>query len=360
MSGYLGECGSGCVIEGVKQTVLFKRDFTQAPAQDNFDEDYTVIFGSDGVVTFDNGGLNVNSNPFTATVPVGNEHVKWLRYYKNPIQIKSKGETIYKGVIAGKQHFLEDSSGNLVIPGDFSGRYRNAREDIRLCSAALNVLDQDNWNVYDWFISDEKIFPFYERLPFGWPGNGTANPDKLYGAFSSAGPPIQRTDDPENDFMHIAIGINPEENYVRWYVNGSVVFQIDRPGIHPSDEFRLLEHGGPPLLSIPNQIFIGFGTFSLLDMTLPNNYSRELVDAPFVDNQAASALVQLEVEEMYVEPLPGLEGEPRDLINPAVAFSVVLGQYPDDNLQVKLFGQGSTLRVTRVEVCHLKPCEVKC
>lgn len=143
-------------------------------------------------------------------------------------------------------------------------------------------------------------------------------------------------------------------------MNGEVVYQVNRPGIHPPDEHRLLDHGGPETESIPSDICIGFGTFSLLDMALPYNYARELINAPFVDNQAESALVQIEYDEMYAELLPGTLGEPRDLIDPSTTFAVVLDTNPPFNMLFKLFGQGATLRVTNASLCFVKNCSVDC
>lgn len=163
MSRYSGSCSSGCKLEGTKTTTLFSRDFTTEADQESFDDDYSKSFGNDGVVTFDEGGLRVTSNPFTARVDIGNEHVKWLAYFDQSFPLQNGGETIYKTTIAGKQHFNE----SIPFPPAFNARVRNAHEDIRLCSAAMNIIDR--MNVYDWFLSDEKIYPFYERLPFVGP-----------------------------------------------------------------------------------------------------------------------------------------------------------------------------------------------
>ena len=93
MSRYSGSCSSGCKVEGTKTFTLFSRDFTSEADQESFDDDYAKVFGADGVVTFDEGGLRVTSNPFTATVDIGNEHVKWLRYFNQSFPLQRGGET---------------------------------------------------------------------------------------------------------------------------------------------------------------------------------------------------------------------------------------------------------------------------
>lgn len=308
-------------------------------------DDFNVVFGDDGVVTTNNEGLTVTSVPFTSTIPIGNEHVKWLHYYKNLVPLDKCYETIYEGGIAAKQSLPT------ALPSKFDGRVRNAQEDIRLCSGALNILDQQTWMVYDFFLSDEKIYAFYERLPFGWPAGDP--PDKTYAAFSNCIEVASRVADPLNDFVRLAIGINPSKGCVTWYVNGKEVFRVDRIGARLQDEYRLLEHGGPSEIVEQESISIGFGTFSLLDMALPYNYARQLTSG-LPENQAQSALVQLENSNIYAELYPGPNGEPRDLIDPAQTFAYVLNEEPDDNRAVKLFGQGATLRLQYIKVFQVK------
>lgn len=314
-------------------------------AKDGYNpDDFNVVFGNDGTTSTSVQGLTVTSVPFTSTIPVGNEHVKWLHYYKDTVTLDKCDETIYEGKIAVQQVLPS------VLPSKFAGRVRNAQEDIRLCSAALNILDQETWMVYDFFMSNEKIYAFYERLPFGWP---TQPFEKTYAAFSNCIEVASRAADPLNDFVTLAIGINTKKEYVKWYVNGKEVFKVVRPGLRLQDEYRMLEHGGPALKAEQKSISVGFGTFSLLDMALPYNYARQL-SSGLPLNQAQSALVQLDLTSIYAELYPGPNGEPRDLIDPAQTFAYVLNEEPDDNRAVKLFGQGAILKVEYIKVFVVK------
>jgi len=334
--------------------------------------DFPIIFGDDGMVTQNKSGLTISSTPFTFTISVGNEHPKWLHYYKNTFNVPCKGELIYEAKVAVRQDINLD-----IVPPILRSRIRNIQDDIRLCTAGINLLDQKTWMVADFFLSNQSIYAFYERLPFGRAGTPIPselsnlyerlpevdghNPPNDYAAFSNAIRVGSRTANPEKDFHKLAIGINRDKDYIKWYIDGKEVFRVDQIGTRLPDEYRLLEHGGQAQ-SVADElgpINIGFGTFSLLDMALPYNYSREYVQG---DSQAISQLVQLELDPPlpnypsgYAELYQGLTGKQRGLIDPSETFAVTLGQFPNDNQEIKLFGQGAVLRLKYIKV-YVKDC----
>ena len=82
-------------------------------------------------------------------------------------------------------------------------------------------------------------------------------------------------------------------------------------------------------------------------MQLPYNYARQLVDNDFGENQSASGLVQLDLVDTYGETLSGQSvGDDRPIVDP-----VALNQYPDNNKEMKLFGQGVAIRLQYFKVC---------
>lgn len=323
--------------------------------------DFDFVFGTDGVATADQTGLTVVSNPFSATVPVGNEHPKWLRYYKSTFPLCNTHEVVFEAEISAQQ-FIPASFGTTAETAAMIPRIRNVNDDIRLASAALNVLDPDTWMVFDFFMSNTAIYAFYERLPFGKPAfNGNVlTPLGDYAAFSNAIWVARRSgNNPLEEFSRLAIGIHRGKGIVTWYVDDTPVFSINTIGYRAHDEYRLLEHGGTEYKVDVKSVRVGFGTFSLLDMALPNNYARNYVidivppSPPLVNNReiAASALVQLDVTPNYRELYPNpLTGQERFLVNPAVTFAYVSNQYPNDNHDVKLFGQGAALKIKTLRV----------
>lgn len=301
------------------------------------------VFGTDGIISIDADGLTVNSNPFTTTIDIGNEHPKWLRYWNTPFTLSDDYEIYYETKIAVKQYINVDT-----LPAEFKSRIRSIDEDIRLCAGAINTLDPVTWSVCDIFLSNEKIYCFVERLPFGQtppPNNGTS-----YAAYSNCVAVVKRTGDPYNDFVKVAIGL--KKSGVAYYINDVLVFTVPRYGVRELDQERILDHQGIAEQIQVNSSFLGFGTFSLLDMQLPDNYARQLVVNDFNTNQSASGLVQLDITGAYGETLPGqLDGDNRPIVDPAQTWAVQLDQFPNHNRDYKLFGQGAVLRMKYFKVC---------
>lgn len=301
--------------------------------------DFPITFGNDGEISQSRDkGLTISSVPFTSTIPVGNEHPKWLHYYKETFCIPQYGEFRYEGVVSARQVIPVDK-----VPAPFVSRIRNIKEDIRLATAGINMYDPDTWMVFDFFLSDQNIYAFYERLPFG----KNVPPLGDYHAFSYAILVGSRTSEPESDFIRLAIGYSRETKTVTWYIDNKPVFFVNRIGLPLGDEYRILEHGGLSEVVDVEKLNVGFGTFSLLDMALPNNYARQLTEG---DSVAVSQLVQLEPVSAYRELYLGFTGEQRPILNPEGTFAVTLGEFPDDNRDIKLFGQGAILNVRSIQV----------
>lgn len=322
--------------------INFEYDFRMAYNPADFD----LVFGTDGVVTDDATGLTVNSVPFTVTIPLGIEHAKWLRYYNEVFPLCDTHEVIFEAEIAAQQVIPSDS-----IPTDIIPRIRDIRDDIRIASAAFNLIDLNTWMVFDFFLSDTAIYAVYERLPNGKPALGN------YAAFSSAIWVARRAGvDPLNEFVKLAIGIHKGLGIVTWYVNDIPVFSINTIGYRTHEEYRLIDYGGEEELVDVESVRVGFGTFSLLDAALPNNYARNYVTdvlplSPATRDISSSALVQLDLtntyRELFPNPITGLE---RPLVDPSVTFAYVLNETPDDNREVKLFGQGAILKIRVLRV----------
>lgn len=131
-----------------------------------------------------------------------------------------------------------------------------------------------------------------------------------YAAFSNAIWVGRRSGvSPLNDFSRLAIGIHKGKGIVTWYLDGTPVFSINIIGYRAHDEYRLLDHGGAETKVDVESVRFGFGTFSLLDMAMPNNYDRfRVVDLglnPQLREIASTALVQLDftADRSYFIPI---------------------------------------------------------
>ncbi|MEJ7733293.1 MAG: DUF6081 family protein, partial [Polyangiaceae bacterium] len=115
--------------------------------------------------------------------------------------------------------------------------------------------------VFDFFITNETVYALYERLPFGRPALGN------YAAFTFMIPVASAHPDNQN---HLKVTYNKSEGTVRWFVDDSEVFSVDKIGYLIDRDYMTIDHGGVEELVVPNQIDCGMGLFTLLDGHLPS------------------------------------------------------------------------------------------
>lgn len=314
--------------------------------------------GNDGAVALSNNELQINPTPtpYTLTVPQGVggglDHVKYLVYRNKQFTAPNDGsELVYEVEIAAKQTF----SASPIVPAALNGDVTNAQDDIRLCGGAMNCIDFETFMVFDVFFSNDTLYAFYERLPFGIPTWFTA-PDpttNTYHAFSHAIPIGKRKSnsgngnpnaDPLDDFVKVAIAYNKSKGYVRWLVDGIEKFRVERIGLALDRKYRILDHGGPGEIVSPNQLNFGFGLFTLLDMhnpNLPTYVSSGLTTSD-------TPLVQIGTASQFVNPrtMSDFTGTTYDTPDTFVDGASLAAN--------RLFGQGMQMRVRNWRVFTLK------
>ena len=334
--------------------------------------------GDDAVVAYDstNKYLDVNSGvggggftkTWTASIPDatgGLDHVKYLVYRNGAIPLPDNGdEFVYEAYIAAQTQPGTVPSGG--EPMDLG--VTNAGDDIRIAGAAINTIDYVSWIVCDIFFSNETIYAFYERLPFGKPSFGGAGPD--YHAFSHCIPIAKRNkDDPLSQFDKVAIAYNRAAGTVRYLVNDQEKFVVKDIGLPIDRKYRILDHAGPALKVDLQQTNVGFGTFTLLDMNNPVldslpaalagaaaggvvadsiNPNRPLVqlglDAQYIDPQRTDALTG---DDLAVGSAPNAESGDYDFLVKA-----------DADTSSRLFGNGARLRIKWLRTKFLSPAPV--
>lgn len=324
--------------------------------------------GDDGVATYNSteGYLEINSSTFTKLWtpgypdPIGGlDHVKYLVYQTTPFDLPDDGSEIVYSVTAAGQ--INPGT----VPASIADGVTNAGDDIRLAGCAINCIDYETWMVYDFFLSNETIYAFYERLPFGKPSFGGSGPD--YHAYSHAIPIAKRNkEDPLNQYNELSIAINRKNSIVRWLVDGEEKFRIKDIGLPIEREYRILDHDGPSLPAEPEFANFGFGTFTLLDMnnpvysTLPSAYATQAIQGGTGDDAIApnKPLVQLGLDPQYIDPqrTDALTGndlavgdEPR--INGGTFSFLSPIPAPD----ARLFGNGAILRIKSITVKRFFP-----
>lgn len=136
---------------------------------------------------------------------------------------------------------------------------RDVDADIRLGAATVNVMDFETGLVFDFWIGQSVVVPFYERLQV--PGAPTG-----YEAFTSVAEPMPRVPGAVHD---LAIVIDAVAATAAWEVDGVAVASVARLGRSDPVWTKVIDHGGEPLDAVPARVVVGLGLLTLLDSALP-------------------------------------------------------------------------------------------
>ncbi|EWC60655.1 hypothetical protein UO65_4079 [Actinokineospora spheciospongiae] len=292
--------------------------------------------GRDGVITTSPRGLRVRSsgiNPatgepaFTATVaqddpggfPGTLDHVKWLVYANRT----SSGGTLGFDTGPGYELSCETNlSGRTYGVGrhPFGARVPSAEDDPRLASAALAMQDLATDVAFEFALTNESVYAYYERLPNSRGALGN------YASFLYAIPVGRRSPDQTH---HLRLAHDHSRGLVRWFLDGREVFRLDRIGHHLPPALRrhlVQDHGGVEETVRPDQLAVGMGLFNFLDGAAPG--------------RPGSGLVRLSTAtDYYYDPVTG----------PPTPLTFADDRSLEAN---RLFGQGASLRMDRLVVAH--------
>lgn len=243
------------------------------------------------------------------------DHLKWFAFTDHEAATGFPGFDAVPGqVLSGSAWLSGRTYGTHGHP--FGDAVADPDADLRLATVTFNAVDPETATVFNLFLTNTRIYAFYERLPTQRAGLGP------YAAFSYAVPVAERSPDERH---HLEIAYDRSAGLVRWLVDGREVFRVTDIGV-PLDSRRhlLLDHGGPPRRTEPRQLRFGFGMLTLLDARL----------------DGLPALVRLvRSDGFYVDPVPGNGGEdPPSFLD------------AESRETSRLFGQGAALSVSRFEV----------
>lgn len=305
---------------------LFRDDFIHGFDIGAADSDWFYFsagpfVGDDGEETTGPHGLRVTADRFRNTVPQedesgglpgGLDHVKWLAYANRltngvPGFAAERGRELSVEATISAQSFGTENH-------PFGAAVDDPEDDLRLASAALNGIDFESFMVFDIFLTNKRVYAFYERLPFG------RTPGNTYAAFSYQIPLLERR---PGDEHKVGIAYDRAAGVVRWLVNGKERFRVDRIGRRIGKEFLTLDHGGDEQDVEPRQLDFGMGLFTLLDARLPSG-------TPLVRLSTAA--------DFYFVPAEGGGFDPAAFVD------------EDSEDESRLFGQGAELRVERFTV----------
>jgi Family of unknown function (DUF6081) len=234
--------------------------------------------GDDGAIETSSRGLRVEAsgtNPETGDpafvrtlaqdedngfgLPGALDHIKFLAYMNHTASTGVAGFDAVPGQELSCETWMTGRTyGTDGHP--FGSAVRNPDDDLRLASVGMPVFDQESLMVFDFFVSNERIYAFYERLPYGRETMGN------YAAFVHVVPIGRRS---PGDRHHFKISYDRSAGTVRWLLDGREVFEVDRLGYRLDRRYLTLDHGGVEERVEPRQLNCGMGMFTILDGALP-------------------------------------------------------------------------------------------
>jgi hypothetical protein len=318
-------------------TPLWDDDFSQGFDTEGPDARWAYVaagpyVADDGVVRTSRRGLHVVSsgtNPVTGEpafvrtlgqeddngsgLPGILDHIKWFAFPNSTASTGYPGFDAVPGQVLSCHSWMSVRTyGTEGHP--FGGAVADPDRDLRLASGILNAGDPETSMIFDFFVTNEQVYAFYERLPERRAELGN------YAAFSYAVPVAERSPSQRH---HFEIAYDRAAGVVRWLLDGDEVFRVDRVGERlASRQHLVLDHGGTEQQVAPRQLRCGLGLLSLLDGELPGQ----------------PALVRLSsAPSFYFDPTVG-EPAPQT--------------FGDDESTEsnRLFGQGAGLSVSRFVV----------
>jgi hypothetical protein len=280
------------------------------------------FIGNDGTLSSSCcGGLTIDSNPFTKyEIGLGVlDHVKFLIFTNRVFNTPSYGELSFNAKI--------NMEAFNVANHPFGAQVQDPQSDLRLAAAAFNVLSLSNGFIFDFLITNTKIYALYERLDIARVPYGN------YAAFTFAIPVVDIV--PNSSHLY-TISFNADQKSVRWLVDGKEVYKVFMIGTLVSRQFMGLDLGGQEEMVFPTSLQIGFGTFTLLDAYSPCNVVTPALDGGKICQFPAG-------DEGLTQLAAGLYN-PRNGIDPAT--------YLTDGSQVidHIWGQGVVMQVEKIYV----------
>lgn len=141
------------------------------------------------------------------------------------------------------------------INGTEQNRFGLAPGDVRLAAGSLVVIDPDTGMVFDFFVSNDRIRPLYERLPVARGAFGDYPAFTILGDVAPTRP---------GEWHTFEIRYRRDADRVEWWLDGILLQRQERVGAPPGE--------AGPLVKL-RQPRIGGGLFTLLD-DLANDRAR--------------------------------------------------------------------------------------
>lgn len=208
---------------------------------------------NDGTLTCSPRGGLLLSNPFTLAYLPGPvpqlDQPKWLAYDATPKDVPVGGKLIVEWVMS--------LTAFNTAPNPFPEGVLQGETDIRLATGGANTIDLANSLTFDMFMTNDRVYAVYERLPF------TRGTQGDYAAFTFVVPIAKRR---PSDLHLLQLVLDDAAKTVTYNVDRRHGLTIRTVGFPLPNQYPVGDLGGTPASVFPTSLTVGFGSFALLGL----------------------------------------------------------------------------------------------
>ncbi|MGE0878493.1 MAG: DUF6081 family protein [Acidimicrobiia bacterium] len=233
----------------------------------------------EGTVTVGNGSVNVNAAPFTTAYDFSVfDHLKYIRVSNQAFAVPATGSLEIRADITA--HTPGTEPGRVIhgcygAPGSWDGATTCATPwsqptfEGQQAGVVLNMINFATGQLFDWFVSENRVFALIERLPSNVTGVPGVGLDKAYTQIIKEAPLSEGAGASRKHTVSIRYTRGSGSPYVEYFLDGQLFTRVDNVGI-PLDKQAVPYTGYAPSLGNGDVVdadsfVIGHGLFSLLD-----------------------------------------------------------------------------------------------
>lgn len=210
------------------------------------------FIANDGVLVCGKTGGSITSNPFTISVPNSPtpalDHPKYLAFDATPKNVPAGGKLFLEWDMSVETFNTENSP--------FPEQVLQGINDVRLALGGAVAIDFVNSLVFSFFLTNDRVYAVYERLPFSREALGN------YFSYVYFVPVAKRK---PCQFHRLQLVLDDEKKSVRYIVDKKLGLVANKVGFPLTDSTPSFDLGGTPALAFPTSVNIGLGTFTILD-----------------------------------------------------------------------------------------------
>lgn len=242
---------------------------------DEYNAKWTARYGpGEGEQSFKTNAVTVDAAPFTTSADFSVfDHLKYIRISTESFEVPEDGSLEISvqiradtpGTQAGRViNGCYGAPGSWITGQPCAEPWSQTVLEGQQAGVVLNMINFETGQLFDWFVSEGRVFALIERLPTEVTGSPGVGLDKAYTQIIREAPATK-----EQHTVAIRYTRSEGESFVEYFLDNTLFARVDNVGV-PLDVQGVDYTGYAPSLG-PGEVLsldsfvIGHGLFSLLD-----------------------------------------------------------------------------------------------